>query len=185
MTDVDEVSLRIEAAPEKVWDLLADITRMPEWSPDLWRCSWRGKVREPVAGARFIGFNKTGFPTPNVIESAERGREFSFRTTAHDTVWRYLPTPDGDGWKGKLGRAMVYVGEEYWVGGQDDEEWAAGDAASVPLAAAIDGDLKVSRTTCHPEKAGRGEHTNDITCVCNSVDYCDLRILGMSLAQAE
>ncbi|GAA3353871.1 MULTISPECIES: SRPBCC family protein [Saccharopolyspora] len=97
MTDVDEVSLRIEAAPEKVWDLLADITRMPEWSPDLWRCSWRGKVREPVAGARFIGFNKTGFPTPNVIESAERGREFSFRTTAHDTVWRYLLTPDGDG----------------------------------------------------------------------------------------
>lgn len=51
-----------------------------------------------------------------------------------------LGTPDGEGWKGKLGRAMVYVGQEYWIGGKDDEEWAADNATRVPLAAAMDGD---------------------------------------------
>ncbi|GAB2661591.1 SRPBCC family protein [Saccharopolyspora gloriosae] len=96
-TELDEVSLRIEATPEQVWDLLSDITRMPEWSPNLARCTWRGRVREPVAGARFIGFNKPGIPTPNVVERAERGREFTFRTTLHNTVWRYLLTEDGTG----------------------------------------------------------------------------------------
>lgn len=50
-----------------------------------------------------------------------------------------LGAPDGDGWKGKLGRVMVYVGEEYWIGGKDDEEWAANDTTRVPLAAAVDG----------------------------------------------
>ena len=96
-TELDEVSLRIEATPEQVWDLLSDITRMPEWSPAMAKCLWRGKVREPVVGARFIGVNKPGIPTPNRIERAERGREFTFRVTLHNTVWRYLLTPDGDG----------------------------------------------------------------------------------------
>lgn len=33
--------------------------------------------------------------------------------------------PLGDGWKGKLGRAMVAVGRAYWLGGKkEDEEWA-------------------------------------------------------------
>ncbi|MFR9731579.1 SRPBCC family protein [Saccharopolyspora sp. MS10] len=96
-TELDEVSLRIEATPEQVWDLISDITRMPEWSPALVRCRWRGRVREPVVGARFIGVNKPGIPTPNRIERAERGREFAFRTTLHNTVWRYLLVPDGGG----------------------------------------------------------------------------------------
>lgn len=35
-----------------------------------------------------------------------------------------LGSPEGEGWRGKLGRAMVFVGEEYWIGGKKDEEWA-------------------------------------------------------------
>lgn len=34
-------------------------------------------------------------------------------------------SPDSDGWKGKLGRAMLFVGQDYWVGTKDDEEWAS------------------------------------------------------------
>lgn len=51
-------------------------------------------------------------------------------------------SPEGEGCRGNLGRALVYVGEEYWIGARDDdEEWAAGDsAARVPLAAAVDED---------------------------------------------
>lgn len=49
-------------------------------------------------------------------------------------------TPEGEGWRGKLGRAMVYMGEQYWVGGKEDEEWAFGAEARVPLAGAVDQD---------------------------------------------
>lgn len=49
-------------------------------------------------------------------------------------------TPEGEGWKGKLGRAMLFVGQDYWVGGKEDEEWAAEGGARTPLAAAVDGD---------------------------------------------
>lgn len=42
-------------------------------------------------------------------------------------------SPDSDGWKGKLGRAMLFVGQDYWVGARDDEEWASAQRA--PLVA--------------------------------------------------
>jgi len=35
-------------------------------------------------------------------------------------------TPEGEGWRGKLGRAMVKVGESYWLGGQADDAWVRG-----------------------------------------------------------
>ncbi|KUI55126.1 Inositol phoshorylceramide synthase regulatory subunit kei1 [Cytospora mali] len=44
-------------------------------------------------------------------------------------------SPEGEGWKGKLGRAMVFVGQDYWIGGREDEEWATSQRA--PLAAAF------------------------------------------------
>ncbi|MGO9154394.1 SRPBCC family protein [Mycobacterium sp.] len=33
-------SIEIAAPPEVVYDLLADITRMGEWSPECCRCVW-------------------------------------------------------------------------------------------------------------------------------------------------
>jgi hypothetical protein len=36
-----------------------------------------------------------------------------------------IGAPLGEGWRGKLGRAMVSVGRGYWLGGKkEDEEWA-------------------------------------------------------------
>ncbi|KAI9745596.1 MAG: hypothetical protein M1818_001130 [Claussenomyces sp. TS43310] len=33
-------------------------------------------------------------------------------------------SPQGQGWKGRLGRAMTYVAKDYWLGGTNDNEWA-------------------------------------------------------------
>lgn len=52
-----------------------------------------------------------------------------------------LSTPEGEGWRGILARAMVFVGEEYWIGGKDDDGWTAGDEARVPLATQAGDDL--------------------------------------------
>ncbi|KAJ0118943.1 ras small monomeric gtpase rab6 [Diaporthe amygdali] len=50
------------------------------------------------------------------------------------TVLPFTPgSPDGEGWKGSLGRLMLFVGRDYWVGAREDEEWAS--SQRVPLAA--------------------------------------------------
>lgn len=35
-------------------------------------------------------------------------------------------TPEGEGWRGKLGRAMVNLGGGYWLGGQGEDAWVRG-----------------------------------------------------------
>ncbi|KAK2624464.1 hypothetical protein QTJ16_006414 [Diplocarpon rosae] len=49
-------------------------------------------------------------------------------------------SPEGAGWKGKLGRIMVKAGEGYWLGGQADDEWAKG----------LDGRFKTTRLSGAP-----------------------------------
>jgi hypothetical protein len=34
--------------------------------------------------------------------------------------------PEGQGWKGKLGRAMVAIGRSYWLGSDEDDSWMSG-----------------------------------------------------------
>lgn len=37
-----------------------------------------------------------------------------------------IGTAEGEGWRGKFGRAMVMIGGSYWLGGQADEDWMKG-----------------------------------------------------------
>jgi dimethylaniline monooxygenase (N-oxide forming) len=97
---LDEVTVTIAAPPERVYDLVSDVTRMGEWSPECYACRWVGRRREPVVGAIFVGFNKRGWArwiTTNSVERAERGRSFVFRTRETNVRWGYELAPDGDG----------------------------------------------------------------------------------------
>jgi hypothetical protein len=49
-------------------------------------------------------------------------------------------TPGGQGWKGKLGRAMVKIARSYWLGGQANEDWVKG----------LDGRFKTAKTSGGP-----------------------------------
>ncbi|KAF3767535.1 DUF1753-domain-containing protein [Cryphonectria parasitica EP155] len=49
-----------------------------------------------------------------------------------------VDSPEGEGLKGRLGRVMVFVGQDYWLGTKDDEEWVGNEGARVPLASAVD-----------------------------------------------
>ena len=92
-----QATIEIAAPPARVYDLISDITRMGEWSPECYRCEWVDVTHEPVVGARFQGHNRMGpirWTTTCEIVTAERGREFAF-TVMHDknnresTRWRY------------------------------------------------------------------------------------------------
>jgi uncharacterized protein YndB with AHSA1/START domain len=56
-----EVSVRIDAAPARVWELIGDPTRMGEWSPECNRVTWSGGEGSPRVGAKFKGHNRLGW----------------------------------------------------------------------------------------------------------------------------
>jgi uncharacterized protein YndB with AHSA1/START domain len=93
---VDRVSVQVAATPETLWDMVSDIKRMGEWSPETYRTFWLGWKRRPEVGVRFVGVNKDGrmrWPTTSRIVEAERGRVFAFRTFDSGVTWRYRFEP--------------------------------------------------------------------------------------------
>jgi ligand-binding SRPBCC domain-containing protein len=96
------VTRRIEAGPEVLWDMVADITRMHEWSPEATAGTWVKGAVGPTVGARFKGENRNGskrWTTECEITECERGRLFAFDATAGPmryANWRYEFVPDGD-----------------------------------------------------------------------------------------
>lgn len=92
----------IWAPAEVVYDLVADVRRMGDWSPETVRAEWLDGATGPVVGARFRGTNRRGvarWSTTCEVIAADRGREFAFAVggaAKPATVWRYRLEP-GDG----------------------------------------------------------------------------------------
>ena len=97
--------IQINAPPERVWGMVADVTRMGEWSPECYRCEWLGSATGPGVGARFRGANKWRFGKwvrTSEITVAEPGRELAFITLPtfpypDSTLWRYRLEPSNGG----------------------------------------------------------------------------------------
>src|SRR5215210_3649974 len=90
-----EGKVHVDASPERVYGLVADVTRMGEWSPECYKCEWVDGASGPETGARFKGSNKQGWmrwSTKAEVEVADPGREFTFSTRSGDKVitrWQY------------------------------------------------------------------------------------------------
>jgi uncharacterized protein YndB with AHSA1/START domain len=129
----DSVAIDIEAPPDRVYELVADIGRMGEWSPECRACAWTGGATGPAVGARFKARNKgrrgpPWFNTPRVTV-AEPGREFAFNRSGPGMgsyTWRYVlePTPTGTRLtesydvEQPLPKAMAWLTAK-WVGSSD------------------------------------------------------------------
>lgn len=92
----DTVERTINASPDYLYDILADVTRMPELSPEIRKCTWVNGATGPEVGARFRAVNTWGGPIiwPNwpVVLTADRGREFAISRTEPlfgTLEWRY------------------------------------------------------------------------------------------------
>ena len=85
----------ILAPPDRVYQLVSDVKRMGEWSPECYRCEWLDAATMPAVGARFKGYNRRGWArwaVPCRVVEAEAGRTFAFETLAGGRVqtrWRY------------------------------------------------------------------------------------------------
>jgi hypothetical protein len=77
-------SVQVAAEPEAVYALVRDLPRMGSWSPECTGVTWRGQVRAPVQGARFVGHNRCGrvrWSTFGEVVAAEPPRRFAFEVT--------------------------------------------------------------------------------------------------------
>lgn len=98
--DRDSVSIHICAPAEDIYQLVADVTRMPEFSPEILSCTWLG----PSVGARFAARNKVArrpaWTNKPVVTVVEPGCAFAFARTekfAGTVEWSYRFEPDADG----------------------------------------------------------------------------------------
>src|SRR5215475_547101 len=99
----DEVELQIDVPAERLYDLVSDVTRAPQWSPEVISCRWIGDATGPAVGARFVARNRRRWFTWSnkpVVEVADRAREFAFTRTepgGGTMRWYYRLTPSGGG----------------------------------------------------------------------------------------
>jgi hypothetical protein len=102
--DHDSVSLHMQARPEEVYALVADVTRTPEFSPEILECTWLDGATAPAVGARFKARNKVAnrpaWHNKPVVTVVDPGRRFAFARTeafAGTVEWTYQFEPDRDG----------------------------------------------------------------------------------------
>ena len=101
-----EVTLHIDAPPDRVWGLVTDITKMGEYSPEVIEAEWIDGATGPVVGARYRGHVKRNenwpvlyWTTCKVTES-QPGEVFEFAVIMRErsvNTWRYdfRATDDG------------------------------------------------------------------------------------------
>jgi len=91
------------AAPDALWDLLTDVTRMGQWSPECTGGQWLDGAIEAVEGARFRGTNRWGplkWSTTCLVNEAERPRRFVYGArhwSGAMTRWSYELIPEASG----------------------------------------------------------------------------------------
>lgn len=95
-------SVDVDAPPERVWELVSDLPRMGEWSPENQGGRWvRGDG--PAVGSVFVGTNRNGnrrWSTRCTVTRAERPSVFAFDVAAVGMPvarWSYEIEPTATG----------------------------------------------------------------------------------------
>jgi hypothetical protein len=103
----DEVTVSMNARPATVWELVSDVTRIGEFSPETFEAEWLGRARQegPRVGAKFRGHvrrNGIGpvYWTVCRVTEWRPNREFAFTVIVRGipvNTWGYRITPTATG----------------------------------------------------------------------------------------
>ena len=99
------VTLHIDAEPQRVWELISDITKMGAYSPEVFEAEWLGGATAPAVGVRYRGHVKRNERGPTYwteceITECEPGRVFEFAVLLREkpvNTWRYEFAAAGGG----------------------------------------------------------------------------------------
>lgn len=92
-----QAEIEINAPVEKVWTLISDFSRMPEWSP---QCRWMKTFGPLQPGTRTVNLNRRRFlywPTTSTVTEVIPNKKLSFKIPANGSVWTYELTPTDAG----------------------------------------------------------------------------------------
>ncbi len=92
-------SISVAVAPDELYALVSDVTRMGQWSPVCKACWW-DDGDGPRVGAWFTGRNETPERTWEArcqVVAADPGREFAWEVNNGWVHWGYTFEPEGDG----------------------------------------------------------------------------------------
>ncbi len=88
-----QAQIDINAPVAKVWTLISDFSRMPQWSPQCRLMKAFGPLRQ---GTRTINFNRRNFlfwPTTSTVTEVIPEKKLAFRVNTNNTIWSYELEP--------------------------------------------------------------------------------------------
>ncbi|MBE1549762.1 uncharacterized protein YndB with AHSA1/START domain [Mycobacterium sp. OAS707] len=92
-----QAQIDIDAPVAKVWSLVSDLSRMPQWSPQCRLMKALGPVRQ---GTTTINLNRRGrlfWPTTSVVTEVIPEKKLAFKVPINHTVWSYELEPTETG----------------------------------------------------------------------------------------
>jgi len=96
-----QVEVTTAAVPEAVWAVLADVTRVGEWSHECHTVEWLDGATGAAPGVRFRGWNQSGWARSCTITVCDPPREFVYHTQGgllgDSSEWRFVLEPAADG----------------------------------------------------------------------------------------
>ena len=124
-------SVELAAPPEAVWELVSDVSRMSDWSPECRKIVVLGSPKQGV-GTKFIGLNRRGWavwPTTSKVVRFEPGKAVAWRTRESGATWSYeiAPTASGTSLTGRRELPSYTIGTKLMApiiggaGGHDQE----------------------------------------------------------------
>jgi uncharacterized protein YndB with AHSA1/START domain len=101
----DSVTVHMTAPPQRIWELVSDVTRIGSYSPETFEAEWLGGATGPAEGAQFRGHVKRNGKGPTywttcTVLACTPGSEFTFGVGPGDkpiNVWSYRLEASGDG----------------------------------------------------------------------------------------
>ncbi|MGH3530335.1 MAG: SRPBCC family protein [Mycobacterium sp.] len=92
-----QAQVDIKAPVSKVWGLVSDFRRMPQWSP---QCRWMRPIGPLRQGTRTLNLNRRNYlfwPTTCTVTEVIPEQKLAFRVKANGTIWSYelQPIPEG------------------------------------------------------------------------------------------
>jgi len=92
-----QAEIEINAPVSKVWGLISDLSKMPQWSPQCRLMKALGPVRP---GTRTVNLNRRKslfWPTTSTITEVIPDRKLAFRVNSNNTLWSYELEPTATG----------------------------------------------------------------------------------------
>jgi uncharacterized protein YndB with AHSA1/START domain len=92
-----QAHIDIDAPVAKVWALVSDLSRMPQWSPQCRVMKLLGPLRQ---GSRTINLNRRNrmfWPTTSTVTEVIPEKKLAFRVNINNTIWSYELQPTDGG----------------------------------------------------------------------------------------